>query len=81
MFLTWTKESRQCFAYFGIPYVYFTYSYHGNITVAPDRALSMGKIKLNYVLEIELFCHVNCVLMLNWIVWNGTAFDIETVLH
>ena len=34
--------------------------------VAPTRALSMGKIELNYV------------LMLNWIVWNRTIFDIET---
>ena len=32
--------------------------------VAPDRALSMGQIELN------------CVLMLNWIAWNRTVFDI-----
>ena len=36
--------------------------------VAPDRFLSMGKIELN------------CVLMLNWIIWNRTVFDIEIVL-
>ena len=30
--------------------------------------LSMGQIELN------------CVLMLNWIAWNRTVFDIETVL-
>ena len=30
--------------------------------VAPDRVLSMCQIKLN------------CVLMLNWIIWNGTVF-------
>ena len=35
--------------------------------VALDRVLSMGRIKINYV------------LMLNCIVWNGTIFDIETV--
>ncbi len=35
--------------------------------IAPDRALSMGQIELN------------CVLMLNWIVWNGIVFDTETV--
>ena len=29
--------------------------------VAPDRVLSMGEIELN------------CVLMLNWIVWNRTV--------
>ena len=36
--------------------------------VAPDSILSIGQIELH------------CVLMLNWIVWNGTVFDIETVL-
>ena len=36
--------------------------------VAFYRVLSMGQIRLN------------CVLMLNWIVWNGTVFDLETVL-
>ena len=35
--------------------------------VAPDRALSMGQIELN------------CVLMLNWIVWDRTVFDFETL--
>ena len=35
--------------------------------VAPDRVLSMGQIELN------------CVFMLNWIVWNRTVFDFETV--
>ena len=32
--------------------------------VTPDRVLSMAQIELN------------CVLMQNWIVWNGTVFDI-----
>ena len=36
--------------------------------LAPDRVLSIGQIELN------------CVLMLNWIVWNRTVFDIGTVL-
>ena len=31
-------------------------------------------------LTIELYLHLNCILMLNWIVWNGTIFDIETIL-
>ena len=35
--------------------------------VAPDRVLSMGQIELN------------CVLILNWILWNRTVFDIESV--
>ena len=28
----------------------------------------------------KVYLHLNCVLMLYWIVWNGTVFDIETVL-
>ena len=28
----------------------------------------------------NLFWHLNSVLMLKWIVWNKTVFDIETVL-
>ena len=32
------------------------------------------------VLAIKLYLHLNCVLMLNWIVWNVTVFDTETVL-
>ena len=36
--------------------------------VAPDRVLSMGKKKLN------------CILMLNWISWNGAIFECLTVL-
>ena len=31
-------------------------------------------------LTIKLYLHFNCVLMLNWIVWNRTIFDNETVL-
>ena len=27
-----------------------------------------------------MYIHLNCVLMLNWIVWNGTVFDCEIVL-
>ena len=26
------------------------------------------------LLEVELFLNLNCVLKLNWIVWNGTTF-------
>ena len=37
--------------------------------VAPDRVLSMGQRELN------------CILMQNWIFWNRTVFDIETVLR
>ena len=29
---------------------------------------------------IKFYLHLNCVLMLNWIIWNWTVFDIETVL-
>ena len=35
---------------------------------APDWVLSMGQIELNYE------------LMLNWITWNRTVFDIKTIL-
>ena len=31
-------------------------------------------------LIIKPYLHLNCVLRLNWIVWNWTVFDIETVL-
>ena len=31
-------------------------------------------------LTIKLNLHQNCKLMQNWIVWNGTVFDIENVL-
>ena len=31
-------------------------------------------------LTIKLYLNLNCMLMLNWIIWNGTVFDIETVL-
>ena len=34
--------------------------------------------KLN-CLKYNCFWHLNCVLLLNWIVLNRTAFDIETV--
>ena len=36
--------------------------------VKPDRDLSMNQMELD------------CGLMLNWIAWNRTVFDIETVL-
>ena len=32
-----------------------------------------GRIKTK-LLEIELLWHLNCVLMLNWIGWNRTAY-------
>ena len=35
--------------------------------LTPDKVLSMGQIE------------VNCVLMLNWIAWNKTVFDIKTL--
>ena len=31
-------------------------------------------------LTIELYLHLNSVLIQNWIVWNGTGFDVETIL-
>ena len=35
--------------------------------VAPDKVLSMGQNK------------INCVLIINWVIWNITVFDIEIV--
>ena len=28
----------------------------------------------------KMYLHLNWLLLLNWIVWNGTVFDIETLL-
>ena len=48
---------------------------------APDRVLSMGQNRSKLRTYANLNClKWNCVLMLTWIVWNGTVFDIETVL-
>ena len=33
---------------------------------------------LSELFEIELFWHFNCVLMLNWIVWNRTVYMCKT---
>ena len=38
------------------------------------------KLKKKIALTIKPYLHLNCVLMLNWIVWNVTAFDIENIL-
>ena len=46
--------------------------------LAPDRVLFMSQIELNFF-EIELFWHLNYVLMLNWCVWNLTVFTINCV--
>ena len=46
-------------------------SYSGPVwprVVASDRVLSMGEIE------------VNCLLVLNWIVWNSTVFIFNYVL-
>ena len=40
-------------------------SFLWRVVVAPDRALSMGQIELNWV------------LMLNWIVWNRTVWILK----
>ena len=42
--------------------------------VAPDRVLSMGPIKLNYVLILNWIVWIRTV-WLNWIAWNGNVFD------
>ena len=50
--------------------------------VASDWVLSMGQIELNCqteLLEIELFLYSNCILMLNWVVWNKTILTLNCV--
>ena len=44
--------------------------------IASAGVLSVDQIELNYVLVLEmgLFWHLDCVLRLNWIVWNRTVF-------
>ena len=37
-------------------------------------------IFLGLILILLNRLHLNCVHMLNWIIWNWTVFDIETVL-
>ena len=32
-------------------------------------------------LPIKPYLHLNCVLMLNWIAWNGNVSDIKTALN
>ena len=49
--------------------------------VVQDRVLSMGQIELNSVLMLDWIVWNGTVFsMLNWIIWNKTVFDIETVL-
>ena len=60
---------------------------------APDRVLSVAQIEQNCVdwdgtvstFKLHTYAKLNCLkwncfCMLNWIVWNRTVFDIETVL-
>ena len=37
-------------------------------------------LEIQLFFTIKLYLHLNCVLILNWIIWNWTVFDIETVL-
>ena len=38
------------------------------------------ELEIEMTSTIKLYLDLNCVLMLNWIVWNGTVFAIETLL-
>ena len=48
--------------------------------------VSIRTVWLNWIAWIEMFLtiklhlHLNSVLILKWIVWNRTDFDIETLL-
>ena len=35
---------------------------------------------MDMFLTMRLYLHVNCIILLSWIVLNGTVFDIQTVL-
>ena len=49
--------------------------------VAPDRVLSMGQIELNCILMLNWIVWIRTV-WLNWIAWNRNVFDYQTVyLH
>ena len=34
---------------------------------------------LNWKLKMKCFWQLNCVLMLNWIVWNGTVLCVTKI--
>ena len=46
--------------------------------VAPDRVLSLGQIGVNCGFW-KFFFHFNCVLRLNWIIWNKKLFTFNFV--
>ena len=45
--------------------------------VAPDRVIYIGQIQINCVGWDANVWHLNCVLMLNWIVWNRTVLTFS----
>ena len=44
--------------------------------IEPQSAGPLAKTEL---FDIELFWHLNCVLMQNWIVWNRTGYMDKSV--
>ena len=54
--------------------------------VAPDKGLIYGSNRtkrwfqeFTELLKIELFRHLNCILILNWIIWNKNVFTFNSV--
>ena len=37
-------------------------------------------VNMDTFFTIKLYLHLNCLLMINWIIWNWTVFDFETVI-
>ena len=46
--------------------------------VTPDRALSMGRTELNCILMLNWIVWIG-IVWLNWIAWNRDVFDNKTV--
>ena len=53
---------------------------HATFTKMPHLLCEQTWKWIEGFLKIKLYLHLNYVLMLNWILWNGTVLDIETVL-
>ena len=62
------QESRQCFVYFGIPYVYFTYSYLGPILNILQYFKVSSRLVRNHKAEKQLYLKSHCSIyvFMNW---------------
>ena len=46
------------------------------LTVLQSFSINLSII---FIFTIKLYLHLKCVLKRNWIIWNWTVFDIETL--